>query len=269
MPATTLSSAAPARLPTMDRRHFLELTLYKVRADLKAEARQGNLGLLWWVVEPLLYLGAFYVIFGLVLERGGPDFVPWLLTGLVAWKWLDTSVRMAAGSIRAGRGLMNQVYLPKLFFPAVALLKNGARFLFSLALLLLFLMLAGIQPQWSWAALPAVLALQALVIAGLALVLAALVPLWPDLMLLVNNGLMLLFFLSGVFFDLAQASGWLHTLLMLNPVAPVLEAWRAALLGRPWPHWPWLLWAALFGGLAVWLGLWLLRRFDRHYPRLP
>lgn len=252
----------------MNGRHFLELIFYKTRADLKAEAAQGYIGFFWWVAEPLLYMGAFYVIFALVLQRGGPGFVPWLLIGLVAWKWFDTSVRMAAGSIRAGRGLMNQVYLPKLFFPAVALLKNGAKFLVTLALLMVFLLLAGVTPDWHWLALPVVGALQALVVVGVALTLAAVVPLWPDLMLLVNNGLMLMFFLSGVFFDTGAAPGWVHDALMLNPMAPLLEAWRAVLLGQSWPDGPWLVWAALCGGGLIALGLWLLRRFDRYYPRL-
>jgi len=248
--------------------HWLELILYKARADLKVEASQGYLGMLWWVLEPVLYMGAFYIIFAVAMKRGGENFVPWLLTGLVIWKWFDTSVRMSATSIRMGKGLMAQVYLPKAFFPAVIILRNSAKFLFTLVLLLLFLLLYGMEVSWTWLLLPLVMLMQFLLLGGVSLVAAALIPLWPDLMLVVNNGLMLMFFLSGVFFDTSALQGWLGTLLRLNPMVPVIDAWRAMLLGSDWPDWVWLAWPVLAGALTTLLGLYLLRRFDRYYPRL-
>lgn len=248
--------------------HWLELILYKARADLKVEASQGYLGMLWWVLEPVLYMGAFYIIFAVAMQRGGENFVPWLLTGLVVWKWFDTSVRMSASSIRTGKGLMAQVYLPKVFFPAVVILRNGAKFLITLALLVLFLLAYGSGASWNWLLLPLVFLLQLLLVGGVASVAAALVPLWPDLMLVVNNGLMLMFFLSGVFFDTSALEGWLGTLLRLNPMVPVIDAWRAMLLGGDWPEGVWLGWALLVGVVTILLGLYLLRRFDRYYPRL-
>lgn len=249
-------------------KHWLELILYKARADLKVEASQGYLGMLWWVLEPVLYMGAFYIIFAVALQRGGENFVPWLLTGLVVWKWFDTSVRMSASSIRTGRGLMSQVYLPKVFFPAVIILRNSAKFLLTLGLLLLFLLIYGDLVGWNWLWLPLLLLLQLALLTGISFTLAAVVPLWPDLMLVVNNGLMLMFFLSGVFFDTGAVEGWLGILLMLNPMVAVIEGWRAALLGTPFPAPLWLGWTALVAILSTALGLYLLRRYDRYYPRL-
>ena len=253
----------------MNRRHWLELTLYKARADLKVEASQGYLGILWWVVEPVLYMGAFYVVFAVAMQRGGEGFVPWLLTGLVVWKWFDASVRMAANAIVTGKSLMSQVYLPKVFFPAVMVLRNSAKFLVTLGLLLLFLILVGVGPSWQWLWTPLVMALQLLLLCGIGFFLAALIPLWPDLMLVVNNGLMMMMFLSGIFFDTRQVEGWLGQALMLNPMAALVQAWRATLLDEQWPALGWLAWVVAVGLAFLALGLHLLRRYDRYYPRLP
>lgn len=252
-----------------DRVHYLQLILYKVRADLKVEAAQGYLGVLWWVLEPLLYMGAFYIIFAVAMQRGGEDFVPWLLSGLVVWKWFNTSVLRSATSIRNGQGLMAQVYLPKLFFPSVSILGSGARFLFTLAFLLAFLLIYGIAPSWKWLLIPFMVLLQLLLISGFSLLAAALIPLWPDLMLLVTNGLMMMFFLSGIFFDLSAVGGWLGILLKLNPMAPVIDAWRSILLGLPWQNLHWLGWTLVAALLTLIAGIHLLHRYDRYYPRLP
>ena len=73
--------------------------------------------MIWWIVEPLLCVGVFYIVFELGLRRGGDGFVAYLLCGLVTWKWFDGTVRSSASIISMGLGLMHQVYLPKYLLP--------------------------------------------------------------------------------------------------------------------------------------------------------
>ncbi|MEM1412169.1 MAG: ABC transporter permease, partial [Pseudomonadota bacterium] len=96
---------------------FFDLVVYRGVADMRAEANRSYLGILWWVIEPILYLLVFYLVFDLGLRRGGEHFAATLLTGLVVWKWFDASVRSAAMVLPENRGLMRQVYLPKLLLP--------------------------------------------------------------------------------------------------------------------------------------------------------
>ena len=248
--------------------HYLQLILYKTRADLKVEAARGYMGMLWWVLEPVLYMGAFYIIFAVALQRGGENFVPWLLIGLVVWKWFDTTVRMSLTSITAGKGLMSQVYLPKVFFPAVVVLKNTTKFLVTLSLLLIFLLVYGLPLTWYWLMIPVLLVIQWLLVCGVTFSISALTPLFPDLKLLMNNVLMLMFFLSGIFFDTSKLEGALGVLLDLNPMVHIIHAWRNVLLDGQMPDLLALTLVAGFSLLMCALGLYLLRRYDRRYPRL-
>ena len=72
--------------------HYISIIFEKAKADLIAEVRRGYLGILWWFIEPLLYLSVFYVVFVFVFDRGGEDGVAFLLTGLVVWKWFSSGV---------------------------------------------------------------------------------------------------------------------------------------------------------------------------------
>jgi len=247
---------------------MIDLVLYKTFADLRAEAAKTYINYLWWVLDPVLSMLVFYVVFGLLFQRGGADFVAFLLTGLVAWNWYRQSIAHAGNSILSGKGLMNQVHVPKLIFPLVTLLTDLTKFAVVLALLLGFLWIAGDAPGATWLALPLVLAAQWLLTAALALMLAALVPYVPDIKLLMDNLLHLQFFLSGIFYAAADIPEPYRFWLYLNPMVGLIEDWRAVLLHDAWPHWGRLALIALAAIVLLVVAVRLIAHHDRDYPRL-
>ena len=118
---------------------YRDLILYKTLADLRAEAARTYIGFLWWVLDPLIFMAIFYVVFGLLLRRSTPDFVPFLLIGLVSWRWFQNTITHSATSILGGRSLMQQVYVPKIIFPLVIILTDLVKFGLVLMLLLIYL----------------------------------------------------------------------------------------------------------------------------------
>ena len=249
-------------------RHTFEVILYKTYAELRADASRYYLSFLWWLFEPMLYMTAFYIVFGLLFQRGGEGFVGFLLTGLVAWKWFDAMVRQGANSIRSAGGIMQQVYLPKYIFPGVLVLTNTVKFLFVLMILLIFLVFYGVTPGATWLALPVVMAVQLLFAAGFAGTLAAVMPFVPDLRLLINNGLTLMLFLSGVFYDVTEVPAELRGYFYLNPMAVILTEYRAVLLKGQWPDWFALGVTASVAALFLWLAYYLFKRYDKVYPKV-
>lgn len=247
---------------------YLELIQYKVLAELRVEMARAYLGLLWWVVEPLLYMTVFYVIFAILFERGGPGFVPFLLCGLVVWRWFDSTARSGMEAIPSNRSLMQQVYVPKLLFPLIIVFVNTIKFLIILALLIVFLLLYGAGINVQWMALPVLIVTQFLLIVTTTSALAMVVPFLPDLRIFVNNGLTLLFFLSGVFFALREMPEPWQSLLYLNPMAVLIESFRNVLLEARWPDWYALGLIQIGSLICYWLVYRLFRRFDRIYPKL-
>lgn len=252
---------------TKRRTGYLELIWYKGMADLHAEAARAYVGFIWWVLEPLLYMAAFYVAFGLGLRGGGVHTLTFLLCGLVPWKWFASTVLSGSNSIQVNSGLIQQVYLPKYVLPWMVLVTNGMKFLIILGLLLL--LVAGLHGvAITWLALPVVVLVELLLIAALASLAAALVPLLPDLSLVIDNGIIVMMFVSGVFNDVSRLPPTLAHLLSFNPMVQVIEAFRAVLLEQTWPAWDHLAWVALFSAVVYALAWQLLQRFDRIYPKV-
>ncbi|MCL7487086.1 MAG: ABC transporter permease [Desulfobulbaceae bacterium] len=237
-------------------------------AELRAEIRRGYLGVLWWIIEPVLYMSVFFVLFAAGLRKGGIDAVPFFLTGLVPWKWFATSVGKSGNILTSNANILKQVKLPIYIFPSVTIFINTFKFLIVFSILLLFLAFSTDLSCAFWWTLPMILLVQLLIISALVFWVAAVVPIIPDLQYVVPNMLMLLFFLSGIFFDISAMNEPVRTLLMLNPMATLVAAYRAVLVNGTSPNFLQL--AILF---VVAVGLLFtasifLSRYSHNYPKI-
>lgn len=249
-------------------KHYFDLICYRSYIDLKSETAQSYLGFVWWILEPLLYLAAFYLIFEVVMKRGGEGFVGFLLCGLVFWRWFDNSIKKMSVSIISNASLLNQVHVPKAVFPLIDFLSNIFRFLFVALVFLGFVFFYQGHVLVSWWLLPVLLLVQGIFISGVGLFLAAIVPIVPDLKKVIDNVLMLMFYLSGIFFDVSKVGGIQGDLLMLNPMAVLLHSYRQILLDGLLPDWRRLGVIVVVGFILLCFSLVLLVRFDKRYPRV-
>lgn len=247
---------------------YLDIILFKTWADLRAEASRAYIGFLWWFLEPILYMGAFYLLFGLGLRMGGDGFVYFLLCGLIPWKWFSSTIANGSRAIEAGAGMIQQVYLPKIVLPTIIVAINSVKFLMILPILLLFLWFSGYVANQVWLALPLLFVLQFLLVWSLTSFCAALVPYVQDLRYVIENGLLMLMFLSGVFFDLDKLSPLMKSVLYLNPMALLIENYREVLLEGHWPNTSELIYVFAFSLMFGLMATWCLTRFDRRYPKV-
>jgi len=247
---------------------YLELVHYRALAELKMEASRLYLGLLWWVIEPLLYMTAFYLVFGILYQRGGEGFIGFLLCGLVPWKWFSSGVMYASNSLATNIGLIRQVYVPKLIFPAIVVVTGLYKFLVVLALLMCFLLVYGYSPGISWLSIPLIVLANFFLVFGSASLVAFVVPFLPDFKMVLESALVLLMFLSGIFYDINQLDtayqGWFD----LNPLVHLFQLYRTVLLDAQWPVWGDLFGLGFFGLALMGLSFVLFHRYDRILPSI-
>ena len=248
--------------------YLVDLIIQKARAGLRAEASRGYLGVLWWVIEPVMYMSVFYIAFAHLLNRGDENYVMFLLTGLIVWKWFHATLNTGSNSLMSSAGLMNQIYVPKIIFPMTNVAVNTFKFLFVLLMFLLFLKFTSGRVTWAWLLLPILVFTQFLLIAALSSLLAALMPFFPDLKMIFDNILMMLLFLSGVFFDIAKLPERMQQYLLVNPMAVLITMYRKVLLQGIPPDWRQVAWILVFSTVTMLLAVWVLRRYDRIYPKI-
>lgn len=247
---------------------YRELILYSVYADLRSEVARRLLGFLWWVLEPLMFMAVFYVVFGLGLRQGGENYVAFLLTGMVAWKWFDSSVRQCSSVIAMNAGLIQQVFIPKYALALIQVLSNTFKFLIVLLLLLGLIWALGNTPTWAWLYLPLLLLVQFVVILSVGFFLTAVVPFAQDLKQVVDNLLMLMMFMSGIFFSMDSLPENMRPYFQLNPMVGIIESYRAILLDGHAPDFILLRNILLTVAPFLCTGLLLLRKYDRRYPKM-
>lgn len=247
---------------------YLELLNYRALAELRRDAAGMYLGIVWWLLEPVLYMAVFYLVFGLGLRKGGIDFVLYLLCGLVPWKWLESTVRSSSGVIIASGGLMRQLYFPKWILPGYVVLANTYKFFIIFTILIVFLLFSGIYPTIFWLAVPVIVFSQFLFICSLSGLASVLVPVVPDFRHAVHYGMTMLFFLSGIFFNVSELDEPARSWLSWNPALIFIESYRSVLLSQVWPDWFALSKVMVLVLLFLLVVIALFRSLDRYFPRV-
>jgi len=221
-----------------------ELILSLVKRDLKTRYKGSVLGFLWSFCKPLLLMLVLYVVFARFVDIRPAtlmktSFALFLLAGILSWSYLSGSISEAMFAIVNNASLVKKTYIPHEVFPVVSVLSNLFHFLLGLVVYLILLVCFGAWPTWHVVFVPLVIAVQTFLVLSLALLLGALNVFYRDVASIMEIVLTAWFYLSPILYPVGEplrqirASGWsewLFSLYMLNPMAPILAAYRKTLL---------------------------------------
>jgi len=218
--------------------YYRDLVFSKLIYNLKSEASKTYLGYAWWILEPMLFVFVFYLVFEKLLQRGGPGFLVFLLCGNIPYLWFSKTVSNASNSILGGHGLITQVRISKAFFPLMVVLTDAVKQFFVFVFLFAFLVWYGLEAQTSWLYVPVLIIVELSIIISVAMVSAAITPFFPDLKYIIPTGLTLLMFGSGIFYSYREVVSEEHQrLFMMNPIANLIENYRMVMIQGVEPDW--------------------------------
>lgn len=244
------------------------IILYRTVAGIKSEARQNYLGYLWFLLEPLLSTTVLYVAFTQVTGKAGPQYVAFLLLGMIAWQWFESSCMLGSTAIKMKYGVLSQFNLPKYIFPMVSIMVNTWKFLCVFIVILIASAIIGYPPNRHFVYLPLLLAFQLLLITGVTLPLSIGATLMNDLLTVVSSIFRLLFFMSGIFFDASVVPENLKPWFYANPMAVFIESYRMVVIHNQAPYMPRLMEAAVISLGLLMLGIVLHMYYDKKILKL-
>ncbi len=216
-----------------------QTVLYLAGSQLKAGHRDKVLGHLWSLLDPLLFIGIYFFVFGVLFReraRGGTThFLLYLSLGVLAWRFFDAAVSQCAACIRGHRALIHEINFPKAVFPFAIALARLYDFLWALLAVIVVALLAGRALPWTAVLVPLVVLLHVLLILGAGLIVAYLGAFFADTTNIVAVAMRLWMYASPVFYYATGPYGRIPdryaSVYMLNPIATLLSCYRATLLG--------------------------------------
>jgi lipopolysaccharide transport system permease protein len=210
--------------------------------DLAVRYKNSILGFAWTLLNPLLLMIVFTIVFQVLLPSDIPHFAVFVLIGILSWNFCVGAIVASIHSIVGNGDLVRKVYFPREMLPLSAVLASLVHFLLAFTLVFLALPIAGIPltPLVLW--LPVTILFQTAFVAGLGLILAAANVFFRDTEAIVDVAVIAWFFLTPIFYRLEVLwdktigpfnAGWLMH--VLNPMASFISTYRLVLIDRAPP----------------------------------
>ena len=245
-------------------RDYRDLFAFLVWRDIKVLYAQTILGFAWAILNPLMQILIFSLIFGKVAKLP-TDGIPYMLFSTVAvvpWTYMSDSMTHSSQSLVTGHAILGKIYFPRVIFPATPVLAKLVDF--SIALLLVFAMMAffRVLPTWNLLLLPVFILMMVAVPLTAGLWLSAMAIRFRDVKFAMSFGIRMLMYSAPIIYSASGIPDPWRTVYSLNPIVGVIEGFRATLLGLPVP-WEYIL--PGMGTLAVGLlgGMLYFRRMER------
>ncbi len=239
-----------------------------VSRDIKVRYKRTLLGVLWALLEPLLRMVIYTVVFSQILRVDAQPYPVFVLAGLLPWNLLRASLSTAEVSIVGNATLIRKMVFPHEILVLAGMGSNLINFAISLLLLVPLLLAYQVPLTTSLAALPALVAVQLLLVLGTSLALAAICVEYRDVGFLAAFALSALFYLSPVLYPSSLVPEALKTVYQWNPLAVLIDAYRAAIMGTPWPAPTQLLFCALVAATVFVAGYVYFRAKSRYFAEL-
>ncbi len=243
--------------------NFHELWEYKglffflVRRDIMLRFQQTVAGFLWVILQPLIQLLIFYILFGLLIKvpTNGIPYPLFFLSGFVVWQFFTQVVNNSAMSLVANIGVIVKSYFPRLALPLAAVAGAMVDLAISFAVLMVFLLLDGRYPiTWRYLLLPLLLVVTVVFSSGVGLLFGASMVVFRDMKNLLNFIIMIWMYATPIIYPDSIVPQKYQILWYLNPMTSLVNAYRWVFLGQSdLLHYKYLT-VSFLVGILIWLG---------------
>jgi lipopolysaccharide transport system permease protein len=210
-------------------RRLAQLTIHLALREVSARHRFTTLGWLWPLARQLAQFAVLLLIFTSVVDLNIRDYPAFLFTGLVAWSWFSNGLTEGTASLIAQRHLLFRPRCPAAVLPVSASVVAFVDALIALPVLIGIVAVSGdLAPSALF--LPVLAVIQLLLVCGLAWLASAASVYLRDVTQIVIVGLLLLFYLTPIFYETTRVPDRYEWVIRLNPLTPLLEGYRAVLV---------------------------------------
>lgn len=225
-----------------------------VLRDLRLRYRGSVLGFAWTLLNPLLFMAIYTLVFSVYLRVSIVHYPAFLLSGIVPWMWVAGALTQGTTSIIDGRMYVGKTHFPTEVLALVPVLSNGVNFIFSLPILVLFAVVLGVHLGISLLILPLIILIEGLMVLGLVLIAGTFNVFYRDLQQLIVYVLTALFYVTPIFYTPSFVPERFQYLITLSPFAAMVACYQAIFYRGTFPPLYDLTYASVFALAVLALG---------------
>ena len=251
---------------------YRDLIILFVKRDITTAYKQTILGPVWIVINPLLSTVVFTVIFGVIAgipTDGVPQFL-FYLSGNILWGFFSSCLNKGSGTFLGNARLFGKVYFPRLVMPISGIIYNLINFLlqtvvFVILIIIYALIGANVHPNLFILFTPLLVMHTALLGTAIGLIISSITTKYRDLNVLVSFGVSLLMYITPVVYPISKVPENFRWLMLLNPVAPIVESYRYAFLGSGTFEWQFLLISLAVTAVLLFWGVLVFNKVEKNF----
>jgi len=226
-------------------KEYRDLLYFLVWRDIKVLYAQTILGFLWAILQPLIQIIIFTIIFGKVakISTEGIPYVLFSSVAIIPWTYLSQAIGQSSQSLVSGQHMLGKIYFPRLIFPLTPVLAKLLDFGISMLLILVVILYYRVVPTWNLLFFPLFVLIMMSIAAGVGMWLSALAIRFRDVKFAMPFAIRMLMYTAPIVYSASSIPAKWRLVYSLNPIVGVIEGFRACLLGTPMP------WT------SIWLGI--------------
>ncbi|MCK5643091.1 MAG: ABC transporter permease [Gammaproteobacteria bacterium] len=245
-------------------KEYRDLFFFLVWRDIKILYAQTVLGLCWAILQPLIQIVIFTIIFGRVAKIS-TDGIPYILFSTVAiipWTYMSQAITQSSQSLVLGQNMLGKVYFPRLIFPITPVLARLIDFGISILLILGVALYYRVLPTWNLLLFPLFVVLMMSIGAGVGMWLSAMAIRFRDVKFAMPFVVRMLIYSAPIVYSASSIPKAYRTIYSLNPIVGVIEGFRSCLLGTPVP-WQYI-WPGMITAIILLIsGAFYFKRMER------
>lgn len=245
---------------------YREMIFSLVRRDLKGRYKGSVLGFLWTFINPLLQLMVYTFVFSTVMRSGIEDYYLFLFVALVPWLFFSTSLTGGASSILAQKEMVKKIYFPREILPIAYTTSQFVNMLLSFIVIFVILLISGkgLNTE-ALLYLPIIMFIEYILSLGVAMLSSAVTVYFKDFEYILGILAMAWQFLSPVMYAVDMVPEEVMPIFKMNPMTPILIAYRDILYYKKSPDLSTLIQAIIFGVILLIVGWLIFGKLKRHF----
>ena len=245
---------------------YRQMIFSLVRRELRGRYKGSVLGFLWTFINPLLQLVVYTIVFSVILRSDIDKFYLYLFVGLIPWIFFSSSLTGGASSVLASKDMVKKIYFPREILPISYVTSAFVNMLFCFIVIFIVVFISGVPINLiAYCYLPVIMIAEYVLALGGALITSALTVYFRDLEYILGIITMAWMYLTPIMYSVDIVPDRLKPIFYMNPMTPIIVAYRDVLYYGSIPHLGTLAHGFIFGVVMLGVGYFVFRRLQKHF----